>query len=224
MSELGLPADRIVEVPMKSKGRFVLLALTALMAALVLAVPALAASNMTKGDSELLVPTSMVTELQSKHVTINAIAPVQFVQRWSNSKLSWWFKVPMALKSGASYSTYDKSTGKGTFYHSGMLAWVDAGQTAHKGLKWQGLRIVATDKTHYFLVATVGNKAPYIPNMNVAQSTGSIKITHSGKKYHIDGIKFKLLPTAQTELAQAIGETISTSQLLFDSDIYFTMK
>jgi hypothetical protein len=213
-----------MEVRMKSKGRLVLLALTALLAVLVVAVPAQAASNLTKGDSELLVPVSMVTELQSKHVTINAISPVQFVQRWSNSKLSWWFKLPMAMKSGSNYSTYKTSTGKGTFYHSGMLAWVDAGQTPHKGLKWQGFRIVAIDKTHYNLVATVGNQKPYLGSFTVAQSTGSVKITHSGKKYRIDGIKFKLLPTAQAQLATAIGETISTSLLLFDGDIYFTMK
>ena len=202
-----------------------LLALTAVVAALLLAVPAQAASsNMTKGDSELLVPTNMVTELQSKHVTVNALSPVSFRQRWTSGKLSWWFEVPMAMKSGSNYSTYNTSTGKGTFYHSGSLVWVDAGQAPHKGLKWQGFRIRATDKSHYYLVATVGNQAPYVPSITVAESTTAPKITHSGKKYQIDGIKFRLTPTAQSQLTAALGETISTSLVVFDSDLYFTMK
>jgi hypothetical protein len=209
---------------MESKGRFALLALASLLAILVLAVPAQAASNMTKGDSELLTPTNMVTDLQSKHVTLNALSPVTFLQRWSSSKLSWKFAAPMAMKSGSKYSTYNKSTGKGTFYHSGMMVWVDAGQTPNKGLKWQGIRILATDKTHYSLVATVGNQAPYVPNITVAQSTSAAKIAHDGKKYHIDGVQFRLTPEAQAQLSTALGETVSTSLLAFDGDIYFTMK
>jgi hypothetical protein len=209
---------------MEPKGRFVLFALASLLAALMLAVPAQAASNMTKGDSELITPTNMVTELQSKHVTINALSPMTFLQRWSNSKLSWKFTVPMAMKSGSNYSTYNASTGKGTFYHSGMMVWVDAGQSPHKGLKWQGFRVRATDKTHYYLVATVGNQAPYVPSITVAESMATPKITHDGKKYHIDGIQFRLTPAAQAQLATALGETVSTSLLLLDGDIYFTMK
>jgi len=208
---------------MRSKGRFVLLALAAVMAVLVLAVPAQAASNMVKGDSQLLSPNPMVTSLQSKHVTINALSPVSFRQRWSNGKLTWWFDVPMAMKSGANYSTYKVSTGKGTWYHSGSMVWVDAGQTPNKGLKWQGFRIRSTDKSHYYLVATVGNQAPYVPNITVAQSTATPSITHSGKKYHIDGIAFKLLPTAQSQLQTALGETIPTNLVLFDGDLFFTM-
>ena len=122
------------------------------------------------------------------------------------------------------HSTYNTSTGKGTFYHSGSLVWVDAGQAPHKGLKWQGFRIRATDKSHYYLVATVGNQAPYVPSITVAESTAAPKITHSGKKYQIDGIKFRLTPTAQSQLTAALGETISTSLVVFDSDLYFTMK
>jgi hypothetical protein len=63
-----------------------------------------------------------------------------------------------------------------------------------------------------------------VPNVIVAQSTATAKITHSGKKYHIDGLKFKLTPTAQTELTAALGQTFLTTNVLFSGDLYVTMK
>jgi hypothetical protein len=212
---------------MGPKSRLLLLALAAVLVVLVFAVPAMAASNVAKGDTQLLVPKATVTDLQSKATTINALNEVVYKARWSSSSLTWWFDVPVWTKvvnPGGAYTNYNVKTGKGLFYHSGQLVWVNAGLAAQKGLKWQGLRVQAVDKTHYSLIATVGNQAPYTPNITVAMSTSATKITHNGKKYHIDGIQFRLMPTAQAQLKTALGQTFSTSSLLFDSDIFFTMK
>ena len=212
---------------MGSKSRLLLLALAAVLVVLVFAVPAMAASNVAKGDTQLIVPKAKVTELQAKATTINATNEIAYKARWSSSSLSWWFDAPIWTKvvnpSGA-YTTYNVKTGKGTIYHSGQLVWVNAGSATQKGLKWQGIRVVATGKNSYYLYATVGNSAPYTPNHIVAQSTATAKISHSGKKYHIDGVKFKLTPTSQAEIATALGQTFSTSTLLFDGDLYITMK
>ena len=212
---------------MGSKPRLLLLALAAVLVVLVFAVPAMAASNVAKGDSQLLVPKAKVTELQSKFTTINAMNEIKYLPRWSSNSLTWWYDAPVWTKvvnPGGAYTNYDVKTGKGTIYHSGQLVWVNAGATAQKGYKWQGIRIVATGKNNYYLYATTGNTSPYTPNHIVAQSTSATKITHSGKKYHIDGVKFMLTPTAQGELTAALGQTFSTSTLLFDGDLYITMK
>jgi hypothetical protein len=212
---------------MGSKSRLLLLALAAVLVILVFAVPAMAASNVTKGDSQLLVPKAKVTELQSKYTSINAMNEIVYKARWSSKSLSWWFDAPVwtkVINPGGAYTTYNVKTGKGTFYHSGQLVWVNAGAAAQKGYKWQGIRIVATGKNSYYVYATTGNTAPYTPNHIVAQSTATTKITHSGKKYHIDGIKFKLATAAQNELKTALGQTFLTTNLLFDGDLYFTMK
>jgi hypothetical protein len=219
----GPPAFTL-EVHMGPKSRLLLLTLAAVLVVLAVAVPAMAASNLTKGDTKLIVPSNMVIATQTGHTTINAISPILFSQKWSNGKLTWLFDMPMAMKSGANYTNYNTSTFKGTFYHSGSLIWVDAGQTPVKSLKWQGFRIVATGKTTYSLIATVGNTAPYIPSITVGLSNHSTSITHSGKNWHIDGVQFKLQPTAQTQLKNALGETFPVNLIMFDSDIYFTKK
>jgi hypothetical protein len=212
---------------MRSNSRVLLLTFAAVLVVLALAAPAMAASNVVKGDSQLIVPKAKVTELQSKFTTISAMNEIAYKARWSSSSLSWWFDAPVwtkVINPGGAYTTYNVKTGKGTFYHSGQLVWVNAGAAAQRGYKWQGIRIVATGKNSYYVYATTGNTAPYVPNHIVAQSTSTAKITHQGKKYHIDGIKFKLAPTAQGELTTAIGQTFVTSNLLFDGDLYFTMK
>ncbi len=214
---------------MGSRSRFALVVLAALVAVLVIAVPAMASSYLKKGGSQLLTPSSMVTSLQGKHVSINAIAPVVYKSRVQKN-LSWWFKDPIYAKAfkngGATVRTsYDPKTGKGVFYHEGSLVWVEASGATHLKWKWQGLRVVALNKTSYQLVVTAGNQKPYIANDIVAVSNHSTKITHSGKNYHIDGVQFKLTTAGATQLQTALGETdLSTSLILFDSDIYFTLK
>ena len=209
---------------MGSRSRFALLVVAAVIVVMAFAVPALAASNVVKGDTQLLAPNNMVTELQSKHVTLNAVKPITFEAQWASKALRWWYDAPMAMKSGAKYTTYNTKTGQGVFYHSGQLLWVEASVKPHKSLKWQGLRVVALSKTSYQLVATVGNAAPYVSNVVVAQSTHATKITHSGKRYHVDGVQFRLTTTAATQLHTALGETVSQTLMLFDGDLYFTMK
>lgn len=209
---------------MGSRSRFALLALAVLVAMLVAAVPAMAASNVKQGDTKLLTPSSMVTHLQGKNVTINAIPPVTYLAQWKNA-LSWLFDATMATKSGANYTTYNTKTGQGVFYHSGAFRWVESSAVTHLPYKWQGLRVVAKSKNAYDLVVTAGNAKPYVANDVVASSIHATKITHSGKKYHIDGVQFYLTAAGAAQLQTALSETaLSTTTVLFDGDIYFTMK
>jgi len=209
---------------MGSRSRVAIIALAVLVAMLVVAVPAMAASNVKQGDTKLLTPSSMVTHLQAKNVTVNAVAPVTYTAQWK-SALSWLFDATMAMKSGAKDTFYNTKTGQGAFYHSGGLLWVESSATKHLPYKWQGMRIVANNKNSYSLVVTAGNAKPYVANDVVATSTHPTKITHSGKKYHIDGVQFKLTTAGATQIQTALGETgLSTTLMLFDGDIYFTMK
>jgi hypothetical protein len=211
---------------MRSKSRVLLLALAALLVVLALAAPAMAASNVTKGDSQLIVPAAKVSELQGKYTSVIAMNEIAYKPQWSKS-LSWWFDMPVWTKvinqAGKSYWTnYNVGTGKGTFYHSGQLVVVNG--YGQKGWKWQGIRIVATSKGNYQLVATTGNSKPYNANQIVAGSTAATKITHSGKKYHIAGIKFYLTLQEQAKIAAATGTSILTTTPLFNCEIFFTMK
>ena len=44
---------------------------------------------------------------------------------------------------------WSPSTGKGTFYHSGSIRFVEATATAHKIFRAEGIRIIANSKTSY---------------------------------------------------------------------------
>jgi len=209
---------------MGSRSRLVIIALAVLVAMLVLAVPAMAASNVKQGDTKMLTPSTMVTHLQAKNVTVNAVAPVTYTAQWK-SALSWLFDAKMAMKSGTKYTTYNTKTGAGVFYHTGGLLWVESSATAHLPYKWQGMRLVANNKNSYSLVVTAGNAKPYVANDIVATSKHQTKITHSGKKYHIDGIQFYLTAAGAEQLQTALNENaFSTTLMVFDGDIYFTMK
>jgi hypothetical protein len=214
---------------MRSTSRFMLLALAVLVAVLVLAVPAMAASNVAKGDSQLTVPKNMVYLLQTKAMNLVPASQVTYKPVWSSSSksLTWFYDAPIWIKpikqSGVTYYTnYSTKAGTGTFYHNFQWFWVRAGSPM-AGLKWQGIRIQANSKTSYNLIATVGNQAPYT-TATVATSTAATKITHSGKKYQINGLKFTLTTAAANQIAAATGVAPATNTPLFTGAIFFTMK
>jgi hypothetical protein len=209
---------------MRSKSRALLLALGVVLVVLALAAPAMATSNVAKGDTQLTVPKAKVAELLTKATTINAFNEIVYKPRWSANSLTWWFDSPIWTKviNSSYWTNYNTKSGKGVFYHSGQLVWVNAASSPQKGLKWQGIRVQAVDKTHYSLIATVGNAKPYVSTV-VATATGG-KITHSGKKYQIAGLKFFLTTQAQTQLATSTGVTVPTAGQLFAGNMFFTMK
>ena len=210
---------------MGSRSRALLLTLAAVLVVLALAAPAMAASNVAKGDSQLTVPKAKVAELQGKGTSVIALNEIVYRPQWSVTKgLSWWLDMPIWTKviNSSYWTNYNVKTGKGTFYHSGQMVWVNgAGQ---KGLKWQGIRIVAAGKNAYQIFATVGNAKPYLANQLLAGSTATTKITHSGRKYHIAGIKFYLTPQAQSQISAATGVSILTTTPIFAGDLFFTTK
>jgi hypothetical protein len=214
---------------MCSKSRVLLLTLAALLVVLALAAPAMAASNVAKGDTQLIVPKAKVTELQGKAVSIVPQSQITYKPTWSSTSksLSWFYDAPMWLKSikqqGLTYYTnYNAKAGTGVFYHNFQMVWVYAG-SAMKGLKWQGIRVQAYGKANYQLIATVGSSKPYATTP-VATSTVKTMITHSGKKYHIAGAKFYLTSAAQAQILAATGVTVSTTTPLFDGEFFFTLK
>jgi hypothetical protein len=196
----------------------VLFALVVLM--LAVAVPAQAASTKVKsGSTQMTVKANVVTHLQSLNVGINAVAPVTYKAQWVGAGLQWWFRAPMSSDG----SVYTYSTKKGTFYHNGSLRWVEASAATHLHSRWQGLRVYANGASSYSLSAAVGD-SPNVQRITVATATNTPKITKNGKAIKIDGVQFKLTAEGQASLLAAIGETISTSVILFDTDLLFNMK
>jgi hypothetical protein len=194
-----------------------LFALVVLM--LAVALPAQAASTKVKsGSTQPLVKANVVTHLQSMGVGIYAIPPVTFQPRWVSGGLQWWYRVSMA-----SGGTYDFSAKKGVFYHSGSLRWVEASTATHNQVRWEGLRVLALGKSSYQLSAAVGITSP-LTRMTVATATNTPTITKNGKAIKIDGVQFKLTPAGETALFNALGVHVSTSLILFDTDLLFNMK
>ena len=214
---------------MGSKSRLLLIAIAAVLVVLVFAVPAMAASNISKGNTEFTVPKATVSAMQAVSTSLVPQSQVTYKPKYTASGgLTWYFNAPLWLKSitqsGIKYYTnYTPKTGAGTFYHN-FQWWLVKAAPPEKAVKWQGIRVVAANKTGYSLVATVGNVAPY-STVTLATATGSsIKVTHSGKSYHIANLKFYTTDAARTSVLSAIGITIPAHTLLFTGDIYFTMK
>ena len=195
-----------------------LFALVVLM--LAVALPANAATAKVKsGSSQMVVQASTVTHLQAKNVSIMAVAPVTYKAQWTSHGMQWWYRVPMV----ASGSVYNFTTKKGTFYHSGSLRWVEASATTHLHSRWQGLRVYANGASTYSLSAAVGD-SPNIQRITVATATNTPKIVKNGKAMKINGVQFKLTTEGQTSLLEALGETISMSEIILDADLLFNLR
>ncbi len=154
------------------------------------AVPAQAAT-VKSGSSQMTIGAVYVTELAKLNVTPGPVAPVTMkVKFTSKDQMYYWFRVPMVKTSGKYTSNWSPSTGKGTFYHSGSIRFVEASGAMHKIFRAEGIRIIANSKTNYTMsVSYKPTTGPY-ERVNLATSTHEPKITHSGKSYKIDGLQF----------------------------------
>jgi hypothetical protein len=206
---------------MKNSGRFALLALAVVLLVVVLAVPAQAAT-VKKGSSQMTIGAVYVTELAKLHVTAAPVAPATMTSKFTKAgNLYYWFRVPMAKTSGGKTSTWSPSTGKGTFYHSGSIRFVEASATAHKIFRAEGIRIIANSKTSYTMSVSYKTTAgPYL-RVDLATSTHAPKITHSGKAYKIDGVQFKLTQAGHDAIESVLGagESFDMTKIIFATDL-----
>ena len=194
-----------------------LFALVVLM--LAVALPAQAATAPVRsGSTQLVVNAKVVTHLQAMNVSIINIAPVTFSPKWVSAGMQWWYRVPMSNDG----TVYDYTKKKGTFYHNGSIRWVEASGTTHKQVRWQGLRVLALGASSYQLSAAVG-EAP-TTRLIVATANNTPKFTKSGKAITIDGVQFKLTTAGEASLFAYLGEHISMTSILFDTDLLFNMK
>jgi hypothetical protein len=208
---------------MRTRSRFALVALAAVIAVMVVAVPAQAAT-VKSGSSQLTMGAGYVTSIVSQHITMAPVAPVTMTTKWnSKGNMSYWFRAPMVKKSSGKTSTWSPSTGKGTFYHSGSIRFVEASATAHKIFRAEGIRIIATSKTSYTMSVSYKTTAPdgHYERVNFATSTHATKITHSGKKYKITGVQFYLTAdgVAAVESVLGAGEVLDHTHMIFNTDL-----
>ena len=206
---------------MRSRGRFVLLALAVLLVVLVLAVPAQAAT-VKKGSSQMTIGALYVKELAKLNVIPGPVAPATMkVKFTSKGQMYYWFRVPMVKRSGNNTSTWSPSTGKGTFYHSGSVRFVEASATEHKLFRAEGIRIIANSKTSYTMsVSYKPTSGPYM-RVSLATSTHAPKITHSGKSYRIDGLQFKLTQAGHDAIESVLGagESFDMTKTIFATNL-----
>jgi hypothetical protein len=192
-----------------------------LLAVLVVAVPA-QAGTVKAGSSQMTIGPAYVTELAKLHVTPGAVSPATMVTKFnSKDQAYYWFRVPMAKKSGSYTSTWSPSTGKGTFYHSGSIRFIEASGSTHKTFRAEGIRIIANSKTSYTMSVSYKTDAgPYL-RVNLAASTHAPKITHSGKSYKIDGVQFKLTQAGHDAIESVLGagESFDMTSIIFDADL-----
>jgi len=186
------------------------------------AAPAMAAAAKVKsGSSQLLVDEKMVTELQSKHTSINAIAPMKYKPLWtSTGMLKWWFRAPM--KTGG---TYDYATKTGMLYHNGSMRWIEASGATHYQFQMQGIRILALASNKYEMSVTYTVTPGVYPRITFAQATNTPSFTKNGKAIKIGGIQFKLTDAGEAALNTALHETgFSKTLVLFDTNVMFNLK
>jgi hypothetical protein len=186
------------------------------------AVPAQAASSKVKsGSSQMVVGQSMVTELQSKHVTVNAVAPMQYKPLWTKSgMLRWWFRAPMV-----SGGTYNYATKTGMFYHNGSLRWIEASGATHYQFQMEGIRILALAKNSYQMSVSYQVTSGVYERITFAQATNTPGFTKNGKAVKIGGIQFKLTDAGEAALNTVLHETgFSKTLVLFDTDMMFNLK
>ena len=206
---------------MGTRSRSALIALAVLIAVMVVAVPA-QAGTVKSGSTQLTMGANYVTELAKLNIAMAPVAPATMTTKWnSKGNLYYWFRVPMAKTSGGKTSTWSPSTGKGVFYHSGSIRFVEASATTHKIFRAEGIRIIATSKTSYTMsVSYKPTSGPY-QRVNFATSTHSTKITKKGKAYTISGVQFYVTPEGQAaaESVLGAGEKLDTTKMIFNVDL-----
>lgn len=201
---------------MSSRSRLALMFLAAVVAVLVIAVPAQAASQVRSGSSQLTVSPAYATELLAKQVTAAPVAPVTVKTKWNKvGNMYWWFRVPMAAK----HSVYTPSKGIGTFYHRGSLRLVEASALTHQIFRAEGIRVLALGKNSYQLSVSYKTTAGPYTRVTLAESTNKTKITHRGKAYKIDGVQFKLTKEGHDAILATIGESLDRTRVIFNTDL-----
>jgi hypothetical protein len=198
----------------------VLMLFALLVVMLAVAVPA-QASVVKSGSSQPDVEASMVSELQSKHTSIHAIAPMTFKPLWDKQGLMrWWFRAPM-VKGG----TYNYATKKGTFYHNGSMRWMEASGATHYQFQMEGIRIIALAANNYQMSVSYEVSSGVYDRIVFAQATNTPGFTKNGKAIKIGGIQFKLTDAGEAALNTALHETgFSKTLVLFDTNMMFNLK
>jgi len=215
---------------MGTRSRLALVALAVVIAVLVIAVPAQAAT-VASGSSQMTVSPSLTHTLLGLRITAEPVAPATEVTKWNKTgQMYWWFRVPMAAKSGKHASTWTPSTGVGTFYHNGSLRFVNTSTSPQKVFRAEGIQVIATSKNAYSLSVSYPT-AEYVnlPGTNyqrvvLATSTHAPKIIHSGKSYKIDGVQFKLTTAGRDAINSLIGVVLPTDVVLFDTNLLPVLK
>lgn len=206
---------------MGTRSRFALVALAVLIAVLVVAVPA-QAGTVKKGSTQLTMGPNYVTTLAKLNIAMAPVSPATMTTKWNKAgNLYYWFRVPMLKSSGGKMSTWSPTTGKGIFYHSGSIRFVEASATTHKIFRAEGIRIIANSKTSYTMsVSYKTNAGPYA-RVNFATSTHKTSIKQNGKKYTIGGVQFYLTPegVAAVESVLGAGEVLDHTHMIFDVDL-----
>ena len=209
---------------MGTRRRLALLALAVAIAVLVIAVPA-QATTVKSGSSQLTVGPAYTAELAAKGVDVAPVSPATMTVKF-NSKGNeyFWLRVPM--KTGG---TWNASTGKGTFYHSGSIRLVDPSGTPDNVFRAEGIQIIASGKNSYAMsvnyaaAATLGVSTTY-DRVTFATSTHATKITHSGKSYRINGLQFKLTAAGEAAVFSVIGIHLDTTKVIFSTNILPVLK
>jgi hypothetical protein len=201
-----------------------LLALAVVLAVLVVAVPAQAAT-VKSGSSQMTIGPTYVTELTKLHVTPAAVSPATMKTKFnSKDQMYYWVRVPMVKTSGGQTSTWSPSSGRGTFYHSGSIRFIEASGSTHKVFRAEGIRIIANSKTSYTMSVSYKTTAGPYARVDLAASTHAPKITHSGKSYKIDGVQFYLTDAGVSAIYSLLGETFDKSRMIFDADLLPVLK
>jgi len=187
---------------------------------LAVAVPA-QASVVKSGSSQPEVEANMVSELQSKHVSINAVPPMTYKPLWNSSgQMRWWFRAPMA-----SGGTYNYTTKTGTLYHNGSMRWMEASGGTHYQFQMEGIRIIALGASSYQMSVSYEVSKGNYARIVIAQATNTPGFTKKGKAIKIGGIQFKLTDAGEAALNTALHETgFSKTLVLFDTDMMFNLK
>ena len=147
---------------MGTRSRVALVAMAVLVAMLVVALPAMA-GTVAKGSSQMTVGATYATELSNQHIDLAAVSPATMQTKFTaKDQMYYWFRVPMAKTSGGKTSNWNPSTGKGTFYHSGSIRFVEATGGTHEIFRAEGIRIIAASKTSYTMSVSYKTTAgPY---------------------------------------------------------------
>jgi len=209
---------------MVSRSRVALVVLVVVLAVIVLAVPA-QASSVKSGSSQLTISHVYTTELLAKQITMAPVSPATMKTLWNSLGMYWWFRVPMVARSGANASNYVPSTGKGTFYHSGSMRFVEGAVTPHKIFRAEGIRMIALSKTSYQMSVSYKTTAgPYVRVILAQSNANKPKITHKGKAYKIDGVQFVLTQAGHDAILATIGESLDMTKVIFSTDLLPVLK